>query len=164
MIMKKKINFLPPVLLVQYPDDVLLSCKYIVIWCNGTWNIYSACVEVWRSNSIAKRDEEPKTYQKFGELVYTKHIIEMWAYLSLFLELNSTSSLAYTFFADLVAFSLFGWALDTNTINHSRSSFWTINFRRGLRIVLNSSRSYGKKWKYNNRITLAIWRSKRKMK
>lgn len=62
-------------------------------------------------------------------------------HLSLFLELKSTSSLAYTFFAILVDWSLWAAALDTNTMNHSRSSFWTINFRRGLRIVLNSSRS-----------------------
>jgi hypothetical protein len=36
---------------------------------------------------------------------------------------------------------LLGWALDTKTMNHSLSSFCTINLRRGLRIVLNSSRS-----------------------
>lgn len=62
-------------------------------------------------------------------------------YLSLFLELKSTSSLAYTFLAILVAWSLLERAFDTNTMNHSRSSFWTINLSRGFRIVLNSSRS-----------------------
>lgn len=62
--------------------------------------------------------------------------------LSLFFELKSISSLAYIFFAILVAASLLGWAFETKTINHSRSSFWTINFSLGFRIVLNSSRSW----------------------
>jgi len=85
----------------------------------------------------------------FGKIV-NQQVNPLQVYLSLFLELNSTSSLAYTFFAILFAWSLAGWALDTNTINHSLSSFWTINFRRGLRMLLNSSRS----WEEKIRVTL----------
>lgn len=48
----------------------------------------------------------------------------------------------------MVAWSLWAGALDTKTINHSRSSFWTISLRRGLRMFLNSSRSYTEKKNY----------------
>ncbi len=64
-------------------------------------------------------------------------------HLSRRLELNSFSSLEYTLLTSL--FVLSATDLRTKTMNHSRSSFCTKAFRRGLNTFLYSSRSCHKK-------------------
>ena len=119
----------------------------------------------WQNIDLKKKitNYQPTSHSNFywgmGECTCSKSPI-FQVYLSLFLVLNSTSSLAYTFFAILLAWSLAGWALDTNTMNHSFSSFWIINFKRGLRMVLNSSRSWEQKIRVKLHIRSHNWMKK----